>query len=104
MALTIVLASSHDCGVYGCTIKNEYGTDTTDFLLSVDSKTQYSRGNYVSNIYLIVLIAFCFAVLSDILLREDLEGTYLHKIYAQQQPLLNLCKSSLHVNICFYLI
>ncbi|XP_061898525.1 titin [Entelurus aequoreus] len=48
VALAIVLASSHDCGVYGCTINNEYGTDTTDFLLSVD-------------------------ILSDILLREDLE-------------------------------
>ncbi|KAM4618251.1 alpha-protein kinase 3 [Polymixia lowei] len=48
VALAIVLASSHDCGVYGCTIKNEYGTDTTDFLLSVD-------------------------ILSEILLRDDLE-------------------------------
>ncbi|XP_054633840.1 uncharacterized protein alpk3a [Dunckerocampus dactyliophorus] len=48
VALAVVLASSHDCGVYGCTINNEYGTDTTDFLLSVD-------------------------ILSDILLREDLE-------------------------------
>nr|XP_061812806.1 alpha-protein kinase 3 [Nerophis lumbriciformis] len=48
VALAIVLAASQDCGVYGCTIKNEYGTDTTDFLLSVD-------------------------ILSDILLRDDLE-------------------------------
>ncbi|XP_019969469.2 alpha-protein kinase 3 isoform X2 [Paralichthys olivaceus] len=48
VALAIVLASSQDCGVYGCTINNEYGTDTTDFLLSVD-------------------------VLSDILLKDDLE-------------------------------
>ncbi|XP_062245834.1 alpha-protein kinase 3 [Platichthys flesus] len=48
VALAIVLASNQDCGVYGCTINNEYGTDTTDFLLSVD-------------------------VLSDILLKEDLE-------------------------------
>nr|XP_057931742.1 titin homolog isoform X2 [Doryrhamphus excisus] len=48
VALAVVLASSHDCGVYGCTINNEYGTDTTDFLLSVD-------------------------ILSDILLREDFE-------------------------------
>uniref|UniRef100_A0A3Q3FUN0 non-specific serine/threonine protein kinase n=1 Tax=Labrus bergylta TaxID=56723 RepID=A0A3Q3FUN0_9LABR len=37
-----------NCGVYGCTIKNEYGTDTTDFLLSED-------------------------ILSEILLRDDLE-------------------------------
>ncbi|KAM7396708.1 hypothetical protein PAMP_019730 [Pampus punctatissimus] len=48
VALAIVLASSPDCGVYGCTIKNEYGTDTTDFLLSVD-------------------------ILSEILLKDDLE-------------------------------
>ncbi|XP_071355472.1 alpha-protein kinase 3 isoform X2 [Trachinotus anak] len=48
VALAIVLASSQDCGVYGCSIKNEYGTDTTDFLLSVD-------------------------ILSEILLRDDLE-------------------------------
>ncbi|XP_029132747.2 alpha-protein kinase 3 isoform X2 [Labrus bergylta] len=48
VALAIVLASSQDCGVYGCTIKNEYGTDTTDFLLSED-------------------------ILSEILLRDDLE-------------------------------
>lgn len=41
VALAIVLASSQDCGVYGCSISNEYGTDTTDFLLSVDSKIQY---------------------------------------------------------------
>lgn len=40
VALAIVLASSPDCGVYGCTINNEYGTDTTDYLLSVDSKIQ----------------------------------------------------------------
>ncbi|KAM3876930.1 alpha-protein kinase 3 [Diretmus argenteus] len=34
--LAIVQASSRDCGVYGCTITNEHGTDSTDFLLSVD--------------------------------------------------------------------
>ncbi|XP_078139180.1 alpha-protein kinase 3 [Centroberyx gerrardi] len=48
VALAIVQASSQDCGVYGCSIKNEYGTDITDFLLSVD-------------------------ILSEILLRDDLE-------------------------------
>uniref|UniRef100_UPI0037E983AE alpha-protein kinase 3 n=1 Tax=Semicossyphus pulcher TaxID=241346 RepID=UPI0037E983AE len=48
VALAIVLASSKDCGVYGCSIKNEYGTDITDFLLSED-------------------------ILSEILLRDDLE-------------------------------
>nr|XP_046204948.1 alpha-protein kinase 3-like isoform X2 [Oncorhynchus gorbuscha] len=36
VALAIVQTSSRDCGVYGCTITNEHGTDTTDFLLSVD--------------------------------------------------------------------
>ncbi|KAG8012645.1 Alpha-protein kinase 3 [Nibea albiflora] len=48
VALAIVLASNQDCGVYGCSISNEYGTDTTDYLLSVD-------------------------ILSEILLRDDLE-------------------------------
>ncbi|XP_077424378.1 uncharacterized protein alpk3a isoform X2 [Vanacampus margaritifer] len=48
VALAIILAASQDCGVYGCSIQNEYGTDTTDFLLSVD-------------------------ILSDILLKDDLE-------------------------------
>ncbi|KAF7651014.1 hypothetical protein LDENG_00117400 [Lucifuga dentata] len=48
VALAIVLASNQDCGVYGCTIKNEYGTDTTDFLLSED-------------------------ILSEILLRDEFE-------------------------------
>ncbi|XP_010727749.3 titin homolog isoform X2 [Larimichthys crocea] len=48
VALAIVLASSQDCGVYGCSINNEYGTDTTDYLLSAD-------------------------ILSEILLRDDLE-------------------------------
>uniref|UniRef100_A0A8C7W3I3 non-specific serine/threonine protein kinase n=1 Tax=Oncorhynchus mykiss TaxID=8022 RepID=A0A8C7W3I3_ONCMY len=36
VALAIVQTSSRDCGVYGCSIKNEFGTDSTDFLLSVD--------------------------------------------------------------------
>lgn len=40
VALAIVLAASQDCAVYSCTINNEYGTDTTDFLLSIDSKIQ----------------------------------------------------------------
>ncbi|XP_042367366.1 alpha-protein kinase 3 [Plectropomus leopardus] len=34
--LAIVQASSKDSGVYGCTITNEYGTDSTDCLLSED--------------------------------------------------------------------
>lgn len=40
VALAIVLAASQDCAVYSCTINNEYGTDTTDFLLSIDSKIE----------------------------------------------------------------
>ncbi|TFK02453.1 carbohydrate sulfotransferase 2 [Platysternon megacephalum] len=35
-ALAIVQASRKDCGVYQCTIENEYGTDSTDFLLSAE--------------------------------------------------------------------
>lgn len=35
--LAIVQASCVDSGVYGCTITNEYGTDSTDCLLSADS-------------------------------------------------------------------
>ncbi|XP_053318523.1 alpha-protein kinase 3 isoform X2 [Spea bombifrons] len=34
VALAIVQASAKDCGVYQCTIENEYGTDSTDCLLS----------------------------------------------------------------------
>uniref|UniRef100_W5NBN5 non-specific serine/threonine protein kinase n=1 Tax=Lepisosteus oculatus TaxID=7918 RepID=W5NBN5_LEPOC len=49
VALAIVQVSSKDCGVYGCSIKNEYGADSTDFLLSAE-------------------------VLSGFLLREDVEG------------------------------
>ncbi|CAB1313791.1 unnamed protein product [Coregonus sp. 'balchen'] len=41
VALAIVQTSSQDCGVYGCTIKNEFGTDSTDFLLSVDILSEY---------------------------------------------------------------
>ncbi|XP_017261482.1 titin homolog isoform X2 [Kryptolebias marmoratus] len=48
VALAIVLACNQDCAVYGCTITNEYGSDTTDFLLSED-------------------------ILSEILLKDDLE-------------------------------
>ncbi|NXU47000.1 ALPK3 kinase, partial [Turnix velox] len=33
-ALAVVQASQRDCGVYRCVISNEYGTDSTDFLLS----------------------------------------------------------------------
>ncbi|XP_063053592.1 alpha-protein kinase 3 isoform X3 [Engraulis encrasicolus] len=41
VALAIVQASNRDCGVYACTIKNEYGNDTTDFLLSSDILAEY---------------------------------------------------------------
>ncbi|XP_030621141.1 alpha-protein kinase 3 [Chanos chanos] len=41
VALAIVQACSRDCGVYGCTITNEYGTDTTDFLLSADILAEF---------------------------------------------------------------
>lgn len=34
--LALAQASCQDCGVYGCTITNEYGTDSTDFLLSAE--------------------------------------------------------------------
>ncbi|XP_069046805.1 alpha-protein kinase 3 [Lepisosteus oculatus] len=37
VALAIVQVSSKDCGVYGCSIKNEYGADSTDFLLSAEA-------------------------------------------------------------------
>ncbi|NXT95318.1 ALPK3 kinase, partial [Anhinga rufa] len=33
-ALAVVQASQKDCGVYRCVISNEYGTDSTNFLLS----------------------------------------------------------------------
>ncbi|XP_077050566.1 alpha-protein kinase 3 isoform X2 [Siphateles boraxobius] len=41
VALAIVQASSRDCGVYGCSIKNEYGTDITDYLLSADILAEF---------------------------------------------------------------
>ncbi|XP_035381545.1 alpha-protein kinase 3 isoform X2 [Electrophorus electricus] len=41
VALAIVQASNRDCGVYGCTIKNEYGSDTTDYLLSTDILAEF---------------------------------------------------------------
>lgn len=41
VALAIIQTSSRDCGVYGCSIKNEFGTDSTDFLLSVDLLSEY---------------------------------------------------------------
>lgn len=36
--LAVVQASHRDSGVYRCTITNEYGTDSTDCLLSAESK------------------------------------------------------------------
>lgn len=40
--LAIVQASCKDSGVYGCTITNEYGTDSTDCLLSADSMYSFT--------------------------------------------------------------
>ncbi len=42
--LAIVQASCNDSGVYGCTITNEYGTDSTDFLLSAESMYSFTVG------------------------------------------------------------
>nr|XP_023666984.1 alpha-protein kinase 3 [Paramormyrops kingsleyae] len=41
LALAIVQVNSWDCGVYGCSIKNEYGSDSTDYLLSADILSQF---------------------------------------------------------------
>ncbi|XP_050165402.1 alpha-protein kinase 3 [Myiozetetes cayanensis] len=41
-ALAIVQASQKDCGVYRCMISNEYGTDSTDFLLSPEALSGFS--------------------------------------------------------------
>ncbi|XP_018603167.1 alpha-protein kinase 3-like isoform X2 [Scleropages formosus] len=41
VALAVVQASSRDCGVYSCSIKNEYGTDSTDYLLSEDILSEF---------------------------------------------------------------
>lgn len=42
--LAIVQASSKDSGVYRCTIANEYGTDSTDCLLSAESMYPFTFG------------------------------------------------------------
>ncbi|XP_051776269.1 uncharacterized protein alpk3a isoform X1 [Erpetoichthys calabaricus] len=49
VALAIVQASSKDCGVYTCAINNEYGYDSTDYLLSAE-------------------------ILSEFIVREEVEG------------------------------
>ncbi|XP_048828437.1 alpha-protein kinase 3 isoform X2 [Brienomyrus brachyistius] len=41
LALAIVQVNTWDCGVYGCSIKNEYGSDSTDYLLSADILSQF---------------------------------------------------------------
>ncbi|XP_050991282.1 alpha-protein kinase 3 isoform X2 [Labeo rohita] len=41
VVLAIVQASSRDCAVYGCSIKNEYGTDITDYLLSAEILAEF---------------------------------------------------------------
>lgn len=55
VALAIVLASKQDCAVYGCTIINDYGSDTTDFLLSEDSKIQNTFEILVQMLYFLSL-------------------------------------------------
>ena len=84
--LAIVQASSKDSGVYGCSITNEYGTDSTDFLLSADSMflsllaTKYIHNNNhfscVSGCDMILSVfpSHCFSVLAGMFLREDLGG------------------------------
>lgn len=37
-ALAVVQVSQKDCGFYRCVISNEYGTDSTDFLLSPEGE------------------------------------------------------------------
>lgn len=86
MALAIVLADSQDCGVYGCSISNEYGSDTTDFLLSSDSKIQnikcdISTSSSSSAVFMYLMGLFSFVVLAEILLRDDLEGTIFSYLY-----------------------
>lgn len=83
VALAIVLASSQDCGVYSCTINNEYGTDTTDFLLSIDGQIQNNFQCSQSSLYKSKCgfnIPLCFTVLSNILLKDDLEGMLIHQL------------------------
>ncbi|KAJ7411005.1 alpha-protein kinase 3 isoform X1 [Willisornis vidua] len=41
-ALAVVQVSQKDCGVYRCVISNEYGTDSTDFLLSPEVLSGFS--------------------------------------------------------------
>ncbi|XP_051776270.1 alpha-protein kinase 3 isoform X2 [Erpetoichthys calabaricus] len=41
VALAIVQASSKDCGVYTCAINNEYGYDSTDYLLSAEILSEF---------------------------------------------------------------
>lgn len=75
--LTIVQASSKDSGVYGCSITNEYGTDSTDLLLSAESndkKAPYILLLHSSHNLFFYLFSPCFAVLAGISLREDLGG------------------------------
>ncbi|NXD28307.1 ALPK3 kinase, partial [Spelaeornis formosus] len=44
-ALAVVQASQKDCGVYRCVISNEYGTDSTDFLLSPEGSSGAEAGH-----------------------------------------------------------
>lgn len=39
VCLTIIRMSKRDCGVYRCTITNDYGKDSTEYLLSAECKS-----------------------------------------------------------------
>ncbi|XP_078388355.1 alpha-protein kinase 3 [Cetorhinus maximus] len=41
VSLAIVQASAKDCGVYKCVVENEYGSDTTDFLVSSEALSRF---------------------------------------------------------------
>lgn len=70
VSLAIVQASSIDSGVYGCTIANEYGTDSTDCLLSADSRSYFYLYfnrihnflcNIVTPVVSFITLSYCFS-------------------------------------------
>uniref|UniRef100_A0A672JSN9 non-specific serine/threonine protein kinase n=1 Tax=Salarias fasciatus TaxID=181472 RepID=A0A672JSN9_SALFA len=56
--LAIVQASCKDSGVYGCSITNEYGTDSTDILLSTDSMYYFEIKDFFLNTILEYMVFF----------------------------------------------
>lgn len=79
--LALVQASCIDSGVYGCTITNEYGTESTDCLLSAESMSFnffYEANNFKCNngtqLVSFSLLSYCVSVLRGMCLREDLGG------------------------------